>query len=85
MLDESINRGKLVLLPEISGIQENKSRVIEKIIDYITLISKYATRMKESKKIAIIMYHSSRFVYKKIILCSIVTHCFFFFIEIKLK
>lgn len=50
MLDESINRGKLVLLPEISGIQENKSRVIEKIIDYITLISKYATRMKESKK-----------------------------------
>lgn len=48
MLDESINRGKLVLLPEISGIHEKKSRVIEKIIDYITLISKYATRMKEN-------------------------------------
>lgn len=42
MFDESINRGKLVLLPEISGIHENKSRIIEKMIDCITLISKYA-------------------------------------------
>lgn len=67
MLDESINRGKLLLLPEICGIDENKSRVIEKIIDYIRLISKCAWK-KERKWIVIIVYHSSRFVYKKITL-----------------
>lgn len=49
MLDESINRGKLLLLPEICGIDENKSRVIEKIIDYIRLISNNAhDRKKEN-------------------------------------
>lgn len=54
MLDESINRGKLLLLPEICGIDENKSRVIEKIIDYIRLISKYAHERKKENRLLLL-------------------------------